>query len=197
MKVLLRPDAIKMVGLGKFHFSLISKAPDWNVTLYREDDRLYCTQAFGEFCDGGLFSNFLMVQKERMLPPKSKFVKETFSGFVVDCYKWPSLVFRSLPLGAYAAPQAERILYASYKLPTNGQIPITFEAVLGGKDWMTQLSERGMHRSFLVTHKISKQRVSVAEFEVPAGLTKEKSVTRIVAGDSKKVEDEGIGELLK
>lgn len=198
LKVLLTPEAIKMVGLGKFHFTLVSTAPQWNVTVYREDDKLYCTQTASEFYNtGGLFSSMVMIQKERMLPPNSKFVKETLSGFVVERYGWGNVVFKCLPLGSYTVPQAERILHASYKLPTNGGIPLAFVAIMQGNDWMTQLSEKGLHRAFLDTQKISKCRVSVPEFDVPPGLTSTNSVTRIVAGDIKQLEDTGVDYLLK
>lgn len=194
-KVLLTPSAIKIVGLGKFHFTLVSKAPEWNVTAYREDDKLYCTQPLGDFYDQGLFSNLVFVQKERMAARGFKPSKDTLSGFAIKRYKWANVVLRCLPLRGIAAPPAERILYAAYKVPTDGQIPISFEVVLTGNDWMTHLSEEGMHRAFLKTQKISKRSVAASEFDIPAGFAKEKSMTRIVIGDAKQMKDSGVGVL--
>jgi len=198
MKLLLTPAAVKLVGLGKFRFSLVSRAPEWNVTVYREDDKIYCTKNLSEFCDqGGLFSNLVMVQKERMMPRGSKPRKDTVSGFIVNRYSWAGVVFKCLPVEGNTAPPVERILHAGYKVPTNGQIPISYEVVLSGKDWMTLLSEEGIRRAFLATKKITRRRVFSSEFDVPSGFAKEKSLTRVVVGDEKKMRDTGVGVLFE
>jgi hypothetical protein len=80
-------------------------------------------------------------------------------------------------------------------VPTEGHIPIEFELIMGGKDWMTNLSEKGQRRAVLETEKISLDNVPNSEFDVPRGLAQAKSMTRIIVGDTEKMEKTGVGDL--
>jgi hypothetical protein len=193
-KVSLTPNAVRMDCLGKLHFSFISKAPRWDITVFRTDDRLYFTQSFGEFCDQGLYSNIVMTMHDRMLPKGGRLSKGKVSGFAVQQVSWPTLKFACLESKGYA-PQVERVLHAAYKVPNQGQIPIQYEVILSGRDWMTNLTEKGIKRSMLSTKKISRESVPASEFQVPSGLAKSKSVTRIVVGSTKKMNDTGVNVL--
>ncbi len=95
----------------------------------------------------------------------------------------------------YAAPQASTFFHSAYKVPTEGHIPIEFELIMGGKDWMTNLSEQGQRRAVLETEKISLDNVVDTEFDVPRGWAQAKSMTRIIVGDTKKMKDTGVGDL--
>lgn len=196
-KVTLTPDAVRMDGQGKFHFSLISKAPTWNITVFRTDDRLSCTQPLSEFYDQGLFSNMVLNAKSRFLPTGGTVTNKKINGFAVRQTSWADVIFVSFPRKGYAPQEAESILYAAYKVPTENQIPIRYAVLLTGKDWMTNLSQAGLRREFLTTEKISKQLVSTAEFEVPSGLAQTKSVTRIIVGSENKLRDTGADVLFK
>ena len=72
---------------------------------------------------------------------------------------------------------------------------IEFELIMGGKDWMTNLSEKGQRRAVLETEKISLDNVPNSEFDVPRGLAQAKSMTRIIVGDTEKMEKTGVGDL--
>jgi hypothetical protein len=193
-KLALTPNAVRMDCLGKLHFSFISKAPTWDIVVFRTDDRLYHKQPFAEFCDQGLYSNIVMTMHDRMLPKGGKRNKGQISGFTVQQVSWPTVKFAALDSKGYA-PQVERVLHAAYRVPTEGQIPIKYEVVLSGRDWMTNLSEQGLRRSMLSTRKISRQNIPASEFQVPTGLALSKSVTRIVVGSTKKMEDTGVNVL--
>lgn len=195
MKVVLTPHAVRMDCLGEFRFSLVSKAPKWDVTVYRTDDKRYCTQPLKVFCDQGLFSNIVMTQEDTMPPRHARRGTGKLSGFTLQRFWWHRVVFDCLDSKEYAQPEAERILHAAYKVPTAGRIPIKFDRILSGKDWMTNLSEEGIRREFLSTQKISHERVPAAEFDLPLGMTREKSVTRIVVGTNKQLREGGVDAL--
>lgn len=195
MNVTVSPTGIRMDGLGKFHFSLVSTAPTWNITVFRTDDKIRFSQPLDQFCDQGLFSNMVMNQKDRMLGFGGTRGKSKLLGVTVDQIAWPDGVYQSLNDKKFTPPQVERIFLAAYKLPTQGQIPITHIVRLSGRDWMTNLSEAGQRRAFLKTTKISYEDVPITTFQVPEGLTQTKSVTRIVVGSTKKMNDSGVDVL--
>lgn len=194
VKVYLTPGAIKAVFLGKFRFALLSRAPKWDVVVYRTDDRLVCRQSLKTFLDQGLFSNMVFHQKSRFLEAPGTRRLRTISGIKVQQMRWPGTVFEYIPVKGNTAPQVEEIIYSAYKLTTNGQIPLRWVVSQSGKDWMTNLNEEGV-RVYLSTRKISRTRIPAAEFVVPRGLTPEKSITRMVVGDANKLKDDGIDEL--
>jgi hypothetical protein len=195
VKVIVSPNAIRMDGLGKFHFSLIAKAPSWNITVFRTDDRISFTETLAQFCDQGLFSNMVMGQKDRMLQPGGRHSQEKLSGVTVQQVSWQYGIYQSRNDKKFTPPQVENIFLAAYKLPTQGQIPIKYSVKLSGRDWMTNLSEQGQRRSFLSTKKISYEDVPETVFQIPSGLTPVKSVTRIVVGSTKKMNDTGVNVL--
>lgn len=197
LKVTLTPSAVRIDGLGKFHFSVLTKAPSWKVTAFRLDDGLIVTQSFNEFCDQGLFSNMVLQLKDRSIPRGGKLITRKINNFPIDQVQFGGVTYQGLKYKEYAAPQAEQFLYYAYKLPTAGRIPIGYKVILSGKDWMTQLSEEGQRRVFLSTSKISHVPVPASEFEIPTGLTPTKSVTRIIVGDAKKMKKTGVDVLFE
>lgn len=66
---------------------------------------------------------------------------------------------------------------------------------MAGSYWLTNLNQEGQRRVILDTEKISLDYVSDTEFEIPHGLTHAKSMTRVVAGDTKKMEQTGVDVL--
>jgi len=195
-KVYLTPSALKLTTIGdKFRFSLISKAPKWDVVVYRNDDRLVCRTPLKTFCDqGGLFSNMVIQLKARNTPPGGKRTTKKIAGTTWERTTWSRIVFECLQLKGNAAPQAETILHAAYKMPTNGQIPLRWEGELVGRDIVTRLRE-DCHRVFLITDSIKRVDVPASEFNVPTGYTNEKSITRIVIGDQKRLKETGVNVL--
>lgn len=196
-KLMLTPTAVRLDGLGKFHFSVILKAPTWDVNTFRLDDRLIATQSLKEFCEQGLFSNMVLLQKERIIPHGGKITTRKINNFPITQIQQGTTTYQTMDRKNYAAPQAEQFLYYAYKLPTSGKIPIGLKTYLSGKDWMTQLSEEGQRRVFLSTSKISYMPVPTSEFDVPSGLTPTKSVTRIIVGDAKKMRKTGVDVLFE
>ncbi len=197
VRVLLTPQAMRLDGLGKFRFTAIARSPKWQVTAFRIDDRISFTQTFNEFCDQGLFSNMVVPQKDdKMIPGGSMFLQK-ISGFPVQQIRLRSSMLKYLKDTNHAAPQAAAFFHSAYRVPTEGHMPIEYELTMTGKDWMTNLSVEGQKRVFLETEKISLDDVPFTEFEIPHGLAPAKSMTRIIAGDAKNVEQSGIDDLFR
>ena len=57
--------AIRMEDTGSWKFVLVSKAPDWQVTVFRNDDKLYFTCPLKTFLDGGMVSQMLVGKKSQ------------------------------------------------------------------------------------------------------------------------------------
>ena len=195
LRVLLTPQAMRVDGLGKFRFTVIARSPKWQVTAFRIEDRLSYTQSFDEFCDQGLFSNLVMPQRDNTLLPGGARFQQKVSGFPVQQIRLPTTMLKYLKDTKYAAPQAAAFFHSAYRVPTEGHVPIEFEVIMLGKDWMTQLSDQGQRRAILETEKISLDNIPYSEFEVPRGLAQAKSMTRVVVGDTKKMKDTGVGDL--
>jgi hypothetical protein len=195
LRVLLTPQALRVDGLGKFRFTIISRSPKWQVTAFRPEDRISFTQSFDDFCDQGLFSNMVMPQRENTMQKGGAKFQLKVSGFPVQQIREPTKMLKYLKNTNYAAPQAATFFHSAYKVPTEGHIPIEFELIMGGKDWMTNLSEKGQRRAVLETEKISLDNVPNSEFDVPRGLAQAKSMTRIIVGDTEKMEKTGVGDL--
>lgn len=195
IRVLLTPQALRLDGLGKFRFTVVAQSPKWQVTAFRTDDRISFTQSFGEFCDQGLFSNMVMPQRDNTLMPGGAKFLQKISGFPVQQIRLPTTMLKYMIDTSYAAPRAASFFHSAYRVPTEGHIPIEFEVMMMGKDWMTNLNDQGRRRTILETEKISLDNVPPTEFEIPRGLAQAKSMTRIVAGDAKKMKDTGVGDL--
>ncbi len=195
VRVLLTPQAMRLDGLGKFRFIAIARAPKWQVTAYRPEDRISFTQSFDEFCDQGFFSNMVLPQRDNTLLRGGARFQQKVSGFPVQQIRLPTTMLKYLKDTKYAAPQAPAFFHSAYRVPTEGHVPIEFEVIMLGKDWMTQLSDQGQRRTVLETEKISLDNVASTEFEIPHGLAPVKSMTRIIVGDTKKMKDTGVGDL--
>jgi hypothetical protein len=55
-----------------------------------------------------------------------------------------------------ASPSIEKILYATYKLPTNGGIPLAFTGTHGTADFITGMKNKGSREINLDTSKIER-----------------------------------------
>lgn len=194
VRVLLTPQALRLDGLGKLRFTVIARAPKWQVTAFRLDDRISFTESFEDFCDQGLVSNMILPQGPNVLSGGAKF-QQKVCGFPVQQIRNTGTMLKYLQNTNYAAPQTAAFFHSAYRVPTEGHIPIEFEVIMAGRDWMTNLSDRGRRRVVLETEKISLDNVPYTEFEVPRGLSTTKSMTPLVMGDSKKMEKTGVGEL--
>lgn len=196
IRVLLSPQAVRLEGKGKFRFVVIARAPRWQVTAYRTDDKYSFSQPFSEFCDQGLYSHMVLPQRPNLLPPVALRSVEKVSGFSITKLRWESVELKILDNPAYAPQQTVKFLHSALRIPTQMRIPVSFEQELSGRDWMTNVSQDGLRREFLNTKAIALKDFPATEFEIPKGLVAAKSMTRIIAGDARKMEDTGVDQII-
>jgi len=179
-------DGVRLVNKGHMRFIVVSKAPDWKVNVYRDDDKTFFSESLQQFEDTGLLSGMLVGKKARFLPkdPNSRESTFPFCGYNVVRITRRYETFKFLPLTQVlnAAPQVESIVYAMHKMPTNGGIPISYIGVHTSKEFMSSTDETGSRQEYFDTKRIEPIMVSPHIFDVPAGYRKAASVREVVSG---------------
>lgn len=173
---------IRIENLDKLKFVLVAKAPDWRVTLFRNDDKTYFSQSLNEFQNTGLMSGFVMVDRPRLLKV-GEYNKSSFKFCGHEVFRWTgrNSTFKYLPLGK-VAPPVESIIFAAYKIPTNGGLPVSYVKAQSGRDYTTGVSEEGRLETLLDTSKIESVADDPELFLAPIGYKKAKSVGVVFVG---------------
>ncbi len=188
-EILIAESAIRMQSTSHLGFTLVAKAPDWKITVFRKDDKTFYSESLRELENTGLVSDFLFTRQERMVDPNHfRLSTMKFGNFDVDRLTSIESTIKALKLKPYGPPQIERIIYAVYKYPTNGGIPITFSSAHFGSDYISGISNKGRTEKFLDTTKISNVMVAPSMFLPPAGLKKAGSLREVVSGNSGRTE---------
>lgn len=177
-------NGFRLENKDKLKFILVAKAPDWRVTIYRNDDKTYFSESLKEFESTGLFSGFVM------LPP-GKHLRSTgytrssfnFCGREVIRMTGSKATLKYMPLGN-VAPEVESIVYAAYKTPTNGGLPLVYVKAHSGKDYTTGASQEGQLEKIIDTTRIETIEDNQKLYTVPSGLKLAKSLGLVFAGSS-------------
>lgn len=182
------PQGLRLENLARLQFILVASAPDWKVTIFRHDDKTYITQSLQEFSNSGLVSGFVMLPQDRYML-KNTFRKSTYDlcGQKVIRLTSQRTTLKFLPR-ENIPEQAELILLAAYKTPTNGGIPIGFVRAHSGKDYVTGMSQEGQLETILDTSTISFTDYNPKLFSPPTGYKQVKSVGEVVSGSSVRAE---------
>ena len=175
---------IRIENQDKLKFVLVAKAPDWRVTVFRNDDKTYFSQSLKDFQNTGLVSGFVMIERPRKLS-SAAFAKSSFKFCGYDILRWTgrNSTFKYLPLGNIA-PQVESIIFAAYKVPTNGGLPITYMKSQSGRDYTNGISEEGHLETLLDTSKIESVADDPKLFIAPSGYKQAKSVGVVFVGSA-------------
>jgi len=192
------PNAIRVDNTAQLGFSLVAKAPDWKVTLFRLDDKTYFTEDLKTFQDTGLLSDMIIGRKGRFLDDRPlRHSTMTLYGFNIErlTSRWSTL--KVMKLQGVATPPIETILYATYKLPTNGCIPLAYTATHNNADFITGMQNKGRLEVLLETTKISKVSVPASFFTAPSGMKKALSVRDVVSGHTNRVKSEAAELMLE
>jgi len=192
------PNAIRLDNTAQLRFTLLAKAPDWKVTIYRPDDKTYFTQDLKEFQDTGILSDLLIGRKERTVADRPMRASTMMlNGFKIERLTSPWTTMKFIKLDGIAAPQTEKILYATYKLPTNGGIPLTFIGTHGRVDFITGMKNKGSRETNLDTTKIERVTVAADFFTLPPGLKKAASIRDVVSGRTNRSQSEAVDIMLE
>jgi hypothetical protein len=192
MKLTLTNSAVRVESIGQMRFVVVAKAPLWAVTVYRTDDKTRFDESFTTFMNTTLISEYMVAYRD-------KFTLETkipkpieFQGFKAVKLLGKKEEFVYLPAEKGMPESVFEIIRASYKMPTNGGIPLRFVITAAGKDIVTQLDETGQHRMMMQTRKIGYVTVPPDFFDEPVGYKKARSMTDVVISTSKRNESEDL-----
>ena len=171
---------IRISNQGRQKFTLVAASPAWTVTIFRDDDRTYVSESLKEYESTGIVNAMVLNKPERTeqyngLPQKMK-IGNTW----VNVLRGNREEFANLPLGKIAAPEVERILSTTYRIPTDQGIPLFFTKKQKGIDRMSGLDKTGERRVYLQTSKIENIRVSPSIFTAPSGYRLCKSKQEVV-----------------
>jgi len=178
-------QAFRLDNAGNFKFVVVSKAPDWTVNIYRNDDKIYFSESLAEFTETGLLSDFLVTRKNRSVDPKTHRKSDIdFCGFKIVRMSGARQTLKYMPLerALGASRQIEALCYGLYKMPTSGGIPITFTAIADSNDYFSNTNTRGSLQKFFDTSKIEAVEVPPSFFILPRGYKKAVSVRAVVSG---------------
>ncbi|MDQ5936816.1 MAG: hypothetical protein QG574_4156 [Cyanobacteriota bacterium erpe_2018_sw_21hr_WHONDRS-SW48-000092_B_bin.40] len=189
-------NAMRLDNTAQLRFTLLAKAPDWKITIYRPDDKTYFTEDLKEFQETGLLSDLLIGRKDRIVTDRPMRASTMMlNGFKIERLTSPWTTMKFIKLDGIGAPQTETILYATYKLPTNGGIPLTFVGTHGSVDFITGMKNKGSRETNLDTTKIEKVTVPANFFSLPPGLKKAASIRDVVSGRNNRNQSEAVDEM--
>lgn len=160
-------NGIRINNRGRMFYSLVASSPSWDVTVFRDDDKTYLKQSLSDFESSGLVNNFVVNKQARIFGRNIPESLAKLNGFTIKQIIVGPHLYQYLPLGNIVPKQAERILYAAYKLPTNNGIPIKLIKHRTGLDWMTGINDPGSQKVLIDTYKIDKITVSPDIFKAP------------------------------
>lgn len=189
-------NGIRLENKGNLGFNVVARAPNWDVTIYRQDDKTYFTEDLKSFEETGLVSGFLVGRKARFSDVRMRKSIYMMDGFPVTRLTNPGRTLKYLPLKDYGPQQVERVLYAAYKQTTEGQIVLSYIDTGSGHDFITQRTTEGTRDVLLDTSKIEMVNLPDSFFTVPAGLKKAKAVTEVVSGARTREQDPALSEFL-
>jgi hypothetical protein len=180
LNVIASKQGLRLESTGSWKFVLVAKAPDWKVTVFRNDDKIYYTSTLKKFLEGGLVSQMLFGRKAidfQGSPGSSKLV---IAGVHSKCLSTRWALCEYLPAQSLVAPQVESILYESLRMPTNGGIALRWVQSKEGKDWLTGLDQGGAQQIGLSTQSATQTLVSDNIFDAPSGYNLAKSQREVL-----------------
>lgn len=169
--------AVRINNKGRMKYTLVATSPDWTVTVFRDDDKTYTQKSLSEFVKTGLLTEFVLKPQNRTVGGDGPITDSKFEGLATKRYVGPRSVCEYIP---NAEPAVEAILYAAYRLPTNGGIPLRFMKTLRGRDAMSGMDETGQLRVYIKTKTVEHINVPKAYFKPPDGYKKSKFVQEVV-----------------
>jgi hypothetical protein len=188
---------IRIESKDRLGFVLVSKAPNWQVTVFRNDDKTYYTQSYKAFCESGMISGFIMKPTERIVGSPTRALTTKMLNMSVKSIVEENCSLKYLKQGVDYAEQAERIIHAAYKIPTNGGIPVYYVKRYDSKDLLTGVQSKYRSETILNTSKIQVVQCGDSIFNAPTGYKLAKSVLETITGDSTRSSDAAFTELLE
>jgi hypothetical protein len=185
--VVIAREGIRVSNHGQFGFGLVAKAPDWKVTVFRNDDKIYFTEPLDHFEQDGLVSDIYFSFRDRSLQ-SNKYLASDILVNNIPAKKLEGgrrMEFEYLP-AKVIQPQIEKIAYGMYKMPTNGGFPISYKILGSGKDWMTGMERSHDMEYWITLEHIERANVDPAMFDPPKSFKKVDSMIEALSSKERR-----------
>ncbi len=189
-----RPDAVRIDNLGRMRFSLVAKAPKWTVTVFRDDDKSCFIETLEKLEADGLMNDYIMLRHERNKYQNQKPREIKVKNFTVKQVSGRSDYIAYMPIDKVASREVERILFATFKVPTNNGIPLKYIFTRRKIDWFTTFETTKSATIYLNTKNIESAQVPKNYFDAPPGYKVRETVHQALLSD---VSRDASGDMLE
>lgn len=173
-------NGIRINNKGRMKYSLVAKSPNWKVVVFRDDDKTFISQSLQSFEKNGLVSDLVVKEYPHFIGELSTMRTGRRGRLKTQIFAEPFAQVEVLPLANITTAPVEAIIYAAYKLPTNGGIPLKYTKILRGSETFAGKNVRGTSREYLNTSRIQQVDVSTKLFEPPLGYKRCNSVQEVL-----------------
>jgi hypothetical protein len=181
LKEIASMTGLRLESTGSWKFVLVAKAPDWKVTVFRNDDKIFYSCPLKKFLEGGgLVSQYLFGKKSMYAEGNEERSRVVVGGVRAKRLVTPYSVCEFLPGKTLVASEVASILYESLRMPTGGGVALKFVEMKAGTDWMTGLNENGEQHMMLSTQSASEITPPANVYTAPSGYKLSKSLREVL-----------------
>lgn len=91
MDVVASKSGLRLESLGSWKFVLVAKAPDWKVTLFRKDDKIFYSCSLKVFKESGLANRMVVSKSPRTVVGRKQPYKYVYEGIRANRFVTPYL----------------------------------------------------------------------------------------------------------
>jgi len=186
---------VRINNHGSMKYSLVAASPQWNVTIFRDDDHTFVSQSLKQLEKNGIVSSFVFNRPERNENPTGPHRTPKIGDMKVEQIMGVREVFAYLPIEGITVPPVQRIIHETYKMPTDGGIPVKFSKSLRGAETLTGMNLTGTIRVYLSTTNIEKIKVSPDIFQPPVGYKLAKSMQEVLLSKNSRDASEDLDQM--
>jgi len=183
-------SGVRIDSTGRLNWALVAREPNWDVTVFRDDDKKYKRLPLKDFDIAGLMPQFVQTFRPRAVPSAAPPYAFKFFGFparrVVNQYQ----NHEYMVITSIAAPQAERIVFASYRLPTGFGLPLRYIGTSDTRDFIGGIDKKGYREQALKTTSAKEVYVSPDFFIPPKNYTPVKNMQEVVVSNQGREQSE-------
>jgi hypothetical protein len=193
--VFVAKDAVRMENLSGFRYIIVSRAPDWRINVFRNDDKTYFSESLAEYAETGLVSDFLVSRRNHFLDPQ-KYIQTPilFLGRKAMSANGNGHAYKYLPAEKGTPTQIDLIIHSTYKLSTWGGLPLEETGVSNTYDHFFG-QKKNHHQVYLQTSAIKTVSVSPDFFDMPKNFIRAKSLREVISGEESRAESVDAQEL--
>jgi hypothetical protein len=177
-------DAIRIENTGQFGFTIVSRAPKWEVTVFRKDDKVYFSETLAKFEGSGVVSDLIISSKDRHIGGKRPPSEFRFKTLAAQRRTSRNELIEYLPIRNLTCQQVEAVIYATYKVSTEEGIPLYMIGTAYGKDWLTGIDEKGHRKIYLKTTEAKFVNIPKDSFTTPTGYHRVSTIAEAFSGTS-------------